>query len=214
MFIKWYGLSSFLLKSKEATVITDPYSKKVGLKSPPLKNADLITLSAEVEMINSSLPADPDQIIISEPGEFEIKNILIAGSSAKTISTKEAAPRENIIFTFRIENINIGHLGFLGKPLSSENIEILTGVDILFVPIGGQVTIETEKALDIISTIEPRLVIPMTYQIPKLSLKLAATAQFCQEFGVSPKETIPKLQLKKSDLPSEETKVVLLEPQG
>jgi len=79
------------------------------------------------------------------------------------------------------------------------------------IPVGGNYTIDAKKATEIISAIEPRIVIPMHYQIPGLKSKLDSVEAFVKESGL-PSEKMDKFKISKKDLPVEETKVVILNP--
>ncbi len=80
----------------------------------------------------------------------------------------------------------------------------------LFIPIGGDRTMDTKTAVEVINEIEPRIVVPTHYALPKLKYKLAPVAPFLKEMGASATAGEPRLKLKRSDLPKEETRVVLL----
>ncbi len=77
------------------------------------------------------------------------------------------------------------------------------------IPVGGAVTIDAKKATEIISEIEPRIVIPMHYQIPGLKIKLDPLDNFLKVSGL-PSEKTDKLKISKKDLPQEETKIIIL----
>ena len=105
------------------------------------------------------------------------------------------------------------HLGDLGqKELTPEQLEKIGDIDILMIPVGGNYTIGSEEATKIISQIEPRIVIPMHYDLPKLKVKLEGVEKFLKAMGVKSLEPLPKFSVKKKDLPEEETRVVLLKP--
>jgi L-ascorbate metabolism protein UlaG (beta-lactamase superfamily) len=63
----------------------------------------------------------------------------------------------------------------------------------------------------VISQLEPRIVIPMHYQLPKLRTKLDSVEKFLKTMGKKSVQPLPKLTIKKKDLLSEETKIVVLE---
>ena len=64
------------------------------------------------------------------------------------------------------------HLGDLGqKQLTDEQLEKIDKVDVLMIPVGGKYTIDSSAAQKIISQIEPKIVIPMHYTLPKLKVR-------------------------------------------
>ena len=62
-----------------------------------------------------------------------------------------------------------------------------------------------------INEIEPRIVIPMCYKIPKLDIKVEGAEKFLKAIGAHDVAAVDKLTIKKKDLPQEETKVILME---
>jgi len=79
------------------------------------------------------------------------------------------------------------------------------------IPVGGIYTIGAKEASSIISQIEPKLVVPMHYQIPKLKVKLEGVEKFLKVMGVGSIEPEAQLKIKLIDLPKEEeTKIVIL----
>jgi L-ascorbate metabolism protein UlaG (beta-lactamase superfamily) len=102
------------------------------------------------------------------------------------------------------------HLGDLGHVLSTEQIEEIGTVDLLFVPAGGPRTLPSEQAAEVISQLEPSIVIPMTWTT-RAGQPTGALEKFYHEMGIKDLEPQPRLNVAKSSLPSE-TQVVVLEP--
>lgn len=216
MQIQWLGQSCFKIQSKnngqEITIITDPYDDDIGLKSLKLQ-ADIVTISHNHHDHNNLDAVGDDTFIISTPGEYETKGVFIYGLPAYHDS-QEGKERGNIvIFKINTEDISLVHLSDLGHDLSDELLDKIGNVDILLLPVGGTYTIDAKKASEIVSAIEPRIVIPMHYQIPGLKLKnkLDSVENFLKESGL-PSETMDKLKIAKKDLPQDETKVIILNP--
>lgn len=217
MQIQWLGQSCFKIQSKnsgeEITIITDPYDgSDIGLK--PLKlTADITTISHNHNDHNYTDAIKGDSFIVSTPGEYETKGVFIYGFPAYH-DNKEGKERGNItIFKINTENISLVHLSDLGHDLSDELLDKIGNVDILLLPIGGTYTVDAKKASAIVSAIEPRIVIPMHYQIPGLKLenKLGSVEDFLKESGL-PSEKMDKFKIAKKDLPIDETKVIILNP--
>lgn len=214
MQIQWLGQSCFKIQSKnsgqEITIITDPYGDDVGLK--PLKiPADIVTISHDHHDHNNLDAIKGDSFIVHMPGEYETKGVFIYGIPAFH-DNKEGRERGNIImFKINTEDLTVAHLGDLGHELNDEQLDKLGNVDILLIPVGGNYTIDAKKATEIISAIEPRIVIPMHYQIPGLKSKLDSVEIFVKESGL-PSEKMDKLKIAKKDLPAEETKIIILNP--
>lgn len=209
MKITWHGHSCFKIVTKNIVIITDPFSKDIGLK-PPRCEANLVTISHDHYDHNNSSALRGAPFIIDGPGEYELREIAIRGINSFH-DTKQGKERGlNTIFIIKAEDIKICHLGDLGQnELTAEQVEVLGEVDILMIPIGGIYTIDSEKAAAVINQIEPKIVIPMHYKIPNLNIKLQGIDSFLKELGIE-KEVVDQLVIKKKDLPKDETKVVVM----
>lgn len=216
MIITWHGQSCFKIQGDRATIVTDPFGPNYGLKVPRLA-ADIVTISHDHDDHNNSQAVKPtddkDVFVIDTPGEFESKGVFIYGVPSFHDNKQGAERGLNNIYRIEIDGISIGHLGDLGHLLENGQIERLEGVDILMVPVGGTYTIDGKEATKIISQIEPRIVIPMHYDLKGLKLpkKIDGLDTFCKEIAICPKEALNKFKIVKKDLPQEDLQVVLLE---
>ena len=208
--IIWLGHASFRLKSKDATIITDPYDKSLGLGSPG-QRADIVTVSHNHPHHNAVATVKGDPMVIAGPGEYEVRGVFITGvwSFADDEGGKKLG--RNNIFLFHLDDLVVCHLGALGHTLSSQQLEAIGDVDVLLVPVGGNVSLSAGKASEVISQIEPRVVIPMHYSTGRETLQMDSLDKFTKEMGLKDWTTQDKFSMKKSDL-SETTQVVILEP--
>ena len=217
MEIRWFGQACFLIKTaqnnQERKIVIDPYSFEIGIKPPKLE-ADILLITHQHYDHNNTKAVSGEYFLIDGPGEYEIKNIYIRGIHSFHDNQKGQDRGINTIYVIEpeAEGIRVCHLGDLGqKELSSEQIEAIGEVDVLLIPVGGIYTIDAEEAQKIITQIEPRIVIPMHYAIPKLNIKLDKVEKFLKVMGVGEVETQSKLIVKKDKLPTE-TKIIVLKP--
>ena len=213
MDITYLGHSSFRLKGKSATVVTDPFDPKmVGLKFSGVEG-DIVTVSHDHKDHNQAQLVKNTKRVIAGPGEYEIMGVSILGFLSYHDSEKGEKRGKNTIYVFEMEGLRIAHLGDLGHELSEALIEDLGDIDILIIPVGGEFTIGPSDAVKVVQAIEPSLVIPMHFQTPGLSPEsfkaLAPVDDFLKEVGLTV-ERLPKLVVKKEDL-GEDQKVVVLE---
>jgi len=207
MHITWKGQSCFQimatpLKGEQVSVVIDPFDDSLGLKSPSLQADILITSDYGM---GKEIKGNP--FLISNPGEYEIKDVFIHGFYF--IQKKG----RNTIYVIEAEGIRLCHLNnFSNKEITSEQLEKIGDIDILMIPTGGGDIIDSSQAVKIVSQIEPRIVIPMSYKIPKLKIKLEGVDVFLKAMGQKSAETLDKLLIKKKDLPEGETKVIVLRP--
>ncbi len=211
MNITHLGHSCFKIEEKvngeNVSILTDPFSKEIGLKAPNIE-VDIVTVSHDHHDHNNvdSLRANP--FVLSLAGEFDIKGVMIEGIRSYHDDKKGSERGVNIIYRFDIEGISLAHLGDLGDSLDGKQLEKIGGVDILFVPVGGKYTLDAKKAVEVISQIEPRIVIPMHYKTEDLKIDIDPVDKFIKELGIEANYE-EKLKISKKDLPSEDMRLVI-----
>ena len=207
MEITWYGLSCFrLTERKHATVVTDPYNGNLGLPGLKLK-ADVVTVSHHAPGHNYADGVSGMQHTLDGPGEYEIGNVFITG-----IVTKGAAKTyDNVIYLFDYDGLKIAHLGDLDKVPTQTEIEALEEVNVLLLPVGGSNSLNAAQASELVSLLEPNIVVPMHYQLPGLNLELEGVDRFLKEMGVTDPTEEDSLKISLGSLP-EETETVILTP--
>jgi len=215
MEITWYGHSCFRLTERNyATVVTDPFdSKTIGYDALKLKS-DIVTVSHDAPGHNFTDAVKGTSYTIDGPGEFEIGGVFITGvqsDSSGSKKKKDNSPR-NTIYVFDYDGITVAHLGDLKQTPTQSEIESLGTVNVLLVPVGGGGGLNASKAAEVISLIEPNLVIPMHYSTSAGKLSLDSLSKFLKEMGLSKPESQPSLKVTRSSLPSE-THVVVLDYQ-
>ena len=201
MQISWHGLGCIRLQGKEVTIIMDPFAEKAGLKLPSFK-ADIVTLSSE-DATDKKVSGQP--FVIDIPGEYEMKGVFIYALPWR----KQKSEENGLLFRVNIDNISIAHLGALDRVVPNVALEILEGCDILLLPVGDPNLLSPKDAVEVISRIEPRIVIPIVYKSKGVKITLQGPEAFYKELGATP-EKVDKLKIQKKDLPVEERKVYQL----
>jgi len=253
MHIIWHGQSCFQIiairgKGEQVLIVIDPFSEKIGLRLPKIE-ADVLLITHNhpdhnnikavhpVKSLRSEVSVEGGQsnrvndnpFLINDFGEYEIKEVFIQGIFSYHDNCQGKERGTNTIYTIEVEKIRLCHLGDLGqKELDSCQLEKIGDIDILMIPVGGNGTLDSKGAANVISQIEPQIVIPMHYQIPysgrrpdgqyrpKLSMaveeKLDGVDKFLKVMGQKLVEPQPKLVIKKKDLLEERMKIVVLKP--
>jgi len=216
MIITYHGHSSFKLKGKDGSVVTDPFHSYVGFDFPKA-SADIITISHDHEdhnqvgRVGKTVRRDKP-FIITTPGEYEVGGISVFGVKTFHDQIEGAERGTNIVFTILLDDLRVCHLGDLGHELSPEQITKIGSVDVLLCPVGGVFTIDPKTAVKTIKALEPSIVIPMHYKTSahdeKVFGEMSTLEEFLKEYGVEV-EAEEKLNVDKSRLP-EETEVVVL----
>ncbi|MBU0727737.1 MBL fold metallo-hydrolase [Patescibacteria group bacterium] len=209
MNIKFHGHACFSIKNGKATIVMDPYDKSIGLTLPKIK-ADIVTCSFDNEAHNAKGAIEGEPMVMSWPGEYETKGIHIKGIHSFHNVRDDKEQLENIIFNINVDGIRFCHLGAQGTKLTPEQLEQVGDTDVLFVPVGKTESVDAKKAKEIIEQIEPRIVIPMTYQTKGNNRELASLEEFLSAMGAKNVEPVDSFEVKKSELPEDNSKVVVL----
>ncbi|TKJ30864.1 MAG: hypothetical protein CEE40_03210 [Chloroflexi bacterium B3_Chlor] len=209
MQITWYGHSCFRLRSRKGIVITDPYGEGIGYDLPRLR-ADIVTISHDQPDHANVKAIKGKPKIINGPGEYEIKGIFVIGIPTFRDFRKGEPGEHNIVYVFDVDGVTVCHLGDLRRVPTQAQVEELSDVDVLLIPVGADTTIGAAKASEVISLLEPKIVIPMHYRTKALKgLKLEPVDPFLKEMGTKDLDAEDTLKLTKGGLPSE-TQVVIM----
>lgn len=205
MTIQFFGVSCFKITTKigneEVSLVTDPYSAKLG-KLPRNLAGDILTISRRTHEHHNNIEAGTGEntFLIEYPGEYEVKGIPIYGIPADHEGKEDPGYHKNTMFHYIVDDMHIVHLGGCKMPLTDEQLSQLGEVDVLLVPVGGGDVLDPDTAADLVSRMEPRVVIPMHFE---------DTAKFSKALGIKGEE-MEKLKIMKKDLPAEDTKLVIL----
>lgn len=213
MEITWYGHSCFRLTERNyATVVTDPFDHKaVGYDALKLK-ADIVTVSHDAPGHANYDAVKGAQHVIDGAGEFEIGGVFITAVQTAGGGKKTKDKTGNTLYVFDYEGITVAHLGDMQEVPTQSEVEALGTVNVLLIPVGGGSSLNAAKAAEVVSVIEPNLVVPMHYATDDAKIKLEPLNKFLKEMGLGKVESQPSLKATRSSLP-EETKVVVLDYQ-
>jgi L-ascorbate metabolism protein UlaG (beta-lactamase superfamily) len=216
MEITWYGLSCFRLTERSmASVVIDPFDDSIGYGSVRLK-ADIVCVSHDAPGHNFVEAVKGEKRVITGPGEFEIGGVFITGIDTRHRTEgekkkKQSEPRDpNTLYLIDFNGFTVAHLGDLDYVPTHQQVENLGAVDVALVPVGGGTGLGASQAAEVISLLEPSIVIPMHYKTPEISLKLDSLNKFLKEMGISAPKPQESLKISRSELP-EETHVIVLD---
>jgi len=214
MEITWYGLSCFRLAERGmATVVADPYDHKVAGFEPLKVRGDIVTISHDAPGHNFATGVKGKNLVITGPGEYEVGSVFITGVQTNNPGKYDSAEQRNTLYVYDYEGITIAHLGDLRRVPSQSEIEALGNVHVALVPVGGGNGLSAAKAVEVISLLEPGIVIPMHYMVPNCLVNLSHVDKFLKEMGLGDIPVQPSLKLTSNTIP-EETHVILLECQS
>jgi L-ascorbate metabolism protein UlaG (beta-lactamase superfamily) len=210
--INWLGHSCFRIKGKEGSVITDPCNPASGYSLSKLK-ADIVTLSHNHPGHSYIEAVEPGFREINGPGEYEFKSIFISGLSTFHDNEKGNLRGKNTVFIMEIDGVTLCHLGDIGHSPVPDLEEELGDIGVLFIPVGGLNTIDSNIAAEIVRSLAPKIVIPMHYKTPVVTRDLEPVDKFLKKLGVKDIVSQPKLVVNRSTLPLNSQVVILNYPQ-
>lgn len=212
MEIKYLAHSSFLVKTKDAKLVTDPFDPSfVGLKFPK-QEADIVTISHAHKDHSHTELIDGSPLILTWPGQFEKKGVRIWGYRSYHDKVEGKERGEVILYKFESEGISLLHCGDLGVIPSDALLDEIGDVHVLMVPVGGKYALNADEAMQLIKKIEPSIVIPMHYGREGLAIEgLAPLDEFLKKMGITAPEAVDKLVIKKEDFTADQAmKVVVM----
>lgn len=155
--IKWHGHSCFSVTADNYTIVLDPFAdgSVPGIGNiRPEANAVLCS-----HFHSDHGCTEVVTVAEKENSPFEILKIDTYHDDAQ--GTKRG---ENRIHILEVDGIRIVHFGDLGCMLTPEQADRLKKADVLMIPVGGFYTIDAAQAKEIVSILDPKVVIPMHYR--------------------------------------------------
>ena len=214
MKIKWYGHSAFLITSDQgAKIMIDPYEPGAfggQLSYGKIKDqVDIVLTSHDHADHNytKDLPGTPQ--IVKGSGSKTAKGISMKGISTYHDPSQGSERGANTIFTLKIDNIQLCHLGDLGHLLSDKELAEIGPVDILLIPVGGFFTIDPKEATRVAEQIKPKIVIPMHFKTAKCGFPIAPVEDFLKGKTNTKRPKASEATFDKATLPQQMEIVVL-----
>ena len=209
MQITWNGFGSFTITAKpaqaEVTLVTNPFTN-AEVKFKTLE-ASLVVQSHEGKDTGNLAAISPEHpeegrktFLIPHAGEYEVQGIFVTG-----IHAPKKDGTAHTIYRFDAENMRVGWLGALDRPLTAADVEALGPIDILIIPAGGKDVMTASQAAEAVALVEPRMVIASYVGDGDYGTVDALKRELgCQT------EDAGKLKITRAGLPEEDMKMVLL----
>ncbi|HHX09401.1 MAG TPA: MBL fold metallo-hydrolase [Chloroflexi bacterium] len=213
MEITWYGNSCFRISERGfANVVTDPFDSAVAGYNPLKLKSEIVTVSCNDLAHNNVSVVKGNPFVIEGPGEYERGGVFITGIQT-TAFKPEKNDLRNTIYVFDYGNITILHLGQTNIVPSQTMVEELGNINIALVPVGASGGLNASKAAEVISMLEPNIVIPMQYETPYSKLSLDPLSKFLKEMGLTELETMESFKIAPSGNFGEDgIQVIALDP--
>ena len=213
MKIKYLGHSSFLLTESTGTaVVCDPYDSSVGFKMPSV-SADAVTVSHHHYDHDNVGSVSGSPVVLDKEQGYSLPGVEIKAIKSFHDDVGGAKRGDNVIFKFRMDGLDVCHLGDLGEDCSPELIESILPVNVLLIPVGGTYTIDAAMAKEYVDRIMPDVVIPMHYRTKNHTLDIDKVDGFLQLFDgeAEIEDGAKEISLSRKDIDGERTKIIVME---
>jgi len=186
--IKWLAHAAFLIEGDGLRIITDPYEPNDIINLPPiLEHADIVVRSSDDDEAHCFVGTIPEGFELVTATEIVEHGVTVRGVKIDAIWSQESlihkeVVRDNAMYRFTLEGVNIAHLGDVGNPLTKKQLDALAGVDVLLTLVGGPPTIELDDLDKVIDTIRPKIIIPMHYRIPGPRFFMLPVTEFLSRY--------------------------------
>ena len=202
MEITWHGHSCVRINSRDVFLVADPYDVSGGEFLTPQK-ADIVTTSNSDPKHSHTAALTGNPRIIEGPGEYEVSHFYIKGTATPIDHADTPGSPINTIYTIRVESLIVAHLGGLTQRLTTSQMDSLRQTQVLIAPISGPKSITAPILQEIISTIQPRILLPVQYGSDDEG-DLSDPTSYLNEIGISevPEPSI-RLTVTETNLPAE-----------
>lgn len=188
--LTWYGQSTFALSASTGLqALLDPAGPGTGYKIPTLEGIDLVTVSHEHSDHNATNLASGNPLVLKGLAGADWAKIdqTVKGVRVRTVGvyhddTQGSQRGKNAIFVFDVDGLRLAHLGDLGHTLSPDQVKEIGPVDVILIPVGGFFTIDGKQAAEVVSQLDPKVVVPMHYKTPDLAASLAGRLAAVDDF--------------------------------
>lgn len=213
MKLTWLGHSSFRLEESTGTsVVTDPFHPYVGYEMPNVE-ADIVTISHghQDHSYLSAISGNPT--VIRNAGFYEIGGVHMLAQKSFHDGSKGAERGSNLLFKFRMDGVEVCHMGDVGEECSVMLVESIMPVNVLLIPVGGKYTIDAEQAKEYVDRIMPDVVIPMHYKTKDCDFDIDKVNEFLSFFEDDDIVYVDSntVEFDRADFDGESTKVLVLE---
>lgn len=176
--VKWFGHAMFMIERKGFRILTDPYSAEIGYPFPNVA-VSAVSVSHDHYDHNNIEDLKGTPMVIRDVAPLIYGPVSFEGLITDHDEYGGSKRGKNIIFRWHLEEITFAHMGDYGEAeLTEEQCHFLEQADILMIPVGGGYTIDWKKAREIISTVSPRVVLPMHYKTPLLNIEIDTLDNF------------------------------------
>ncbi len=179
----------------------------------PEVSANAVTVSHHHYDHDNVSAVGGNPVILDKEQGYELPGVDINAVKSSHDDKGGTLRGDNVIFKFRMDGLDVCHLGDLGEECSPELIEAVLPVNILLIPVGGNYTIDGAMAKEYVDRIMPDVVIPMHYRTKGCELDIDKVDAFISQFdgeNVECEEAGEEIELSREDIDGETTRVIIM----
>ena len=168
--ITFVGHATFLIESPAGLKIVTDYNDYVRASVLP----DVVTMNRAHSTHYSDSPEPGIKTILRgwnpdggeaphydlQLGDVRIRNVV---TNIRQWGTDRTIFEGNSIFVFEVADLCIAHLGHLHHTLTPEHLRQLGRIDVALVPVDGSYTLDLEGMMEVLRSLNPRVMIPMHF---------------------------------------------------
>jgi L-ascorbate metabolism protein UlaG (beta-lactamase superfamily) len=165
----YVGHSTFLIESPQLVRIATDYNDYV--RSPILP--DIVTMNHAHTSHFTDRPDPAIKYVLRGWGptpdrparhDITLKDVRVRNVPTNIRDWRGGTERHgNSIFIYEMANMCIAHLGHLHHTLNQQQLNELGRIDVLFVPVDGNLTLDLEGMFEVLTAIKAPLMVPMHY---------------------------------------------------
>lgn len=194
-------------------VVIDPYSTDIGYGDPQITADVVLITHEHADHNNSGLVGGSPEVVhgLDQTGQVarfdQILDRLPDSPEPSWTDARDDSPRSEhaihvtsipawhddclgaergatAMFLIDVDGVRIVHCGDIGQTALTDEQQAQMGrVDLLLVPVGGTYTVDGPEAADLVRQVKPRVIVPIHYKTPDLSIDLEPVEPFLEALG-------------------------------
>ena len=181
MKLKYYGHACFTLRFADGTTLAiDPFDESVTY-APCDAICDAALLSHDHFDHNHTQSLRGDFAVLREAGSYEVRGVRVTAVHSFHDKQRGALRGKNLIFRIEGDGLTIVHLGDLGHMPDEEQLQAISGADVMLIPIGGTYTIDTPEAEELIRRAQPKHAVAMHFRTPDYDFNTSTCEAFARD---------------------------------
>jgi L-ascorbate metabolism protein UlaG (beta-lactamase superfamily) len=209
--ISYVGHATFLIESPQLVRIATDYNDYVR---PPV-TPDIVTMNHAHTSHYSDRPDPAIKHVLrgwaedERPARIDLqyKDVRVRNVPTNIRTFDGGTERHgNSIFIFEVANLCIAHLGHLHHTLTQQQLNEIGRVDVVMVPVDGNLTLDLEGMIEVLHTLKAPLMIPMHYFSAYTLDRFLARVRQEWDVEIAP---VPSMLVSKTSLPAKPKVLVL-----